>query len=149
MKLKGKQIADATITQEKLGLTTVSVVDPTNVTTKEYVDISVNSAYTNITNNLSNLDMAALATTAGSGFVLACNTALAAVPMSTISVTINGVEVNVGVGLDCAFSGDDGSTFRESGTEVLGDKLYWNTDSGKYQLETTDRIDFSYLTKKV
>lgn len=148
MNIKGKQIADNTITQELLNITTDSIVSANNITNKEYVDTSVNSAFTNITNNLSNLNMDALATTPNSGFMLACNTGLLAVPMSLVAVTVNGVEVNVGVGLDCAFSGDNGVTFREVGTEELGDLLYWNTESGKYQLETTDVIDFCYLTKK-
>lgn len=63
MKIKSKQLENNTITQEKLNLSTISVIEPTDVTTKGYVDNLVNSAFTSITNNLSNLHMTTLATT--------------------------------------------------------------------------------------
>jgi hypothetical protein len=145
-KIKGKQIANSTITQSNLAVTTDSIVDPTNVTTKEYVENFANSAITAINFDKGNLNMAALATTAASGLQQACATALVVTPKSIVRVLVNGVEVNVGAGLDCVFS-PDGSTLRAQGTEQLGDFLYWDTVNAPYQLETTDEIDFIYLVK--
>lgn len=145
-KIKGKQIADNTITQSNLAITTDSVVDPTSVTTKEYVENFANSAITAINFDKGNLNMDALATTAASGLQLACATALVITPKSIVRVLVNGVEVNVGTGLDCVFS-PDGVTLRAQGTEQLGDFLYWNTNTAPYQLEASDEIDFIYLVK--
>lgn len=146
-KIKGKQIATSTITQSNIGITTASVVNATDVTTKEYVDNLTASAITSIDFGTSNLNMTAL-TTVPTGYKLACNTGLAITPNSIVKVLINGAEVNVGVGLDCVFS-PDGSTLRVPGTEILGDKLYWNTDDAPYQLDGQDEIDFEYLTSNM
>lgn len=147
MNVKGKQIENGTLTQNLLNITVNTITEPTSVTTKTYVDALVNSAHTSISNNLSNLNMVALATTSGNGYMLACDTAILVSPLSVVSVMVNGIEVNVGV--DCAFSGDNGVTFRESGAEVIGDKLYWNTNLAPFQLDGNDEIDFAYLSKKI
>jgi hypothetical protein len=148
IKIKGKQIADATITQSNLAVTTDSIVSATSVTTKEYVDTYVSGQITGITYATTNLNMSATNTTAGSGSQLACNTAIASIPNSNVKVLINGIEVNVGgtsQPYDCFFS-PNGTTVRLQGEEQVGDYLYWNTNDAKYQLETTDGIDFIYLT---
>jgi hypothetical protein len=147
--IKGKQIANNTLTQNNFNITTASIVNATDVTTKEYVESKANSAVTSINFNTDNLNMTAIATTEGNGLVLACNTAILATPISVVKVTINSFEVNVGQTLDCAFSGDAGSTFRASGEEQAGDYLYWNTNVAPFQLETTDEIDFNYMIIQV
>jgi hypothetical protein len=143
--IKGKQIADNTLTQNNFNITTASVIDPTSVTTKEYVESKANSAVTSINFNTTNLNMTAIATTEGNGLILACNTAILSTPISAVKVTVNSFEVNIGELLDCAFSGDVGVTFRIPGEEQAGDYLYWNTDVAPFQLEATDEIDFSYI----
>ena len=100
--------------------------------------------------SISNLNMSAKLT--NSGNTLACDTAIIDVPLhhSYVRVIINGVEANVGgkvYPFDCYFSGDNGLTVRVMGDERSGDKLYWNSSIAGYELDTTDLIDFVYLTK--
>jgi hypothetical protein len=150
IKLKGKQIDDATITQQNLNITTDSIINPTDVTTMEYVQNYSMSAITSVTYAPDNLDMSALATVSGSNYNLACSTAILDNPLSEVRIFINGVEVNVGYGsskYDCVFS-PDGITLRTPGTEQIGDYLYWNTNNALYQLEIDDKIDFIYIIKK-
>jgi hypothetical protein len=142
--IKGKQIANATIVQSNLNIPTASITTASSVTNKEYVDNYASSAVTSINFSNTNVNMTASATTASSGYQKACATALIATPKSLIKVLINGVEVNVGAGLDCVFS-PDGSTLRVIGTEQVGDYLYWNTNGAPYQLDANDEIDFIYL----
>lgn len=83
---------------------------------------------------------------------LACDTVIIDVPLihSYVRVFINGVEVNSGGNVypfDCYFSGDDGLSVRLRGDERTGDKLYWNGSVAGYELDSTDLIDFVYLTK--
>jgi hypothetical protein len=82
---------------------------------------------------------------------LACNTGILNQNTngSCIRVIVNGVEVVLGV--DCYFSGDNGVTARTLGTELIGDKLYWKYDINHnpvigYNLISSDRISFVYLT---
>lgn len=146
-KIKGKQIDNATITQSNLNVTTESVVNLTDVTTKGWVEAYANSAVTSLTYATENLNMWASSTTANSGLQKACATAILVQPNSDVRVLINGVEVNIGTGLDCVFS-PDGTTLRTPGSELVGDFLYWYTTGAKYQLESDDTIDFMYLIKK-
>lgn len=83
---------------------------------------------------------------------LACDDFINSRPImkSQVKVFINGVEVNVGgkvYPFDCYFSYDNGNTIRLSGDERIGDKLYWNNSISGYNLDTTDLIDFVYLTE--
>lgn len=144
-KIQGKQIADATLIQNNFNIPLNSITQLTDVTTVEYVQNYANSALTSILDSTSNLRMSALLTTSGSGYMLACNTPLLQQPQSVVSVSVNSIEVYVGI--ECAFSGDGGHTFRTPGTEKEGDYLYWNTNNARYQLDTTDQLDFEYLVK--
>ena len=148
MKIKGKQIASGTITQSQLSISTNSITGSTHITNKQYVDVAVNSAMTLFTNSTANLNMAALVTVTGTGYQLACNSAITEVPYSMVTVMVNGLEVNVGSGLTCAFSPDGGVTLRDIGDGQMNDYLYWNTDLGVYLLDTADVIDFFYIIKK-
>lgn len=150
MKVQGKQVAESTITQNNIGVTTASVQNDTDVTTKEWVDNYVVGQITGLTYSTSNLNMAALDTTQGSGSQLACNTGITTLPNSVVRVMINGVEINVG-GTTSTYGGffsPDGTVVRLPNDEQVGDKLYWNTDTVEYQLDTTDEIDFIYLIRQ-
>jgi hypothetical protein len=151
MKIKGKQIKDAAITQQKLNVTTASVTAIDKVNTKEWADQNIVNHINTLTHSQSNLDMTALATTVNTGSQLACNNGIVDVPQSTVIVRVNGVDINVG-GTTLPYDGffsPDGTVVRAKGAELQGDKLYWNTTAGValYQLEVTDKIDFVYLIK--
>lgn len=149
LKIKGKQIADGTISQINLGVTTESVISATSVTTKEYVDTYVDGQITGITYATSNLNMAALTTTSGSGTQLACNTPIMSITNSNVRVMINGIEINVGgsSGTYMGFFSPNGVIVRLPDDEQVGDYFYWNTNTALFQLEVTDEIDFIYLTR--
>lgn len=145
--IKGKQIDDNTITQANISITTQDVINPTDLTTKEWVENYVNTASALITYCTSNLNMTALVTVKNTGYNLACSTPVQVTPNSDIKVLINGVEVNVGLqgtNVDCNFS-PDGVTFRAIGDVRVGDFLYWDTTNARYQLDSNDEIDFIYL----
>jgi len=148
MKIKGKQIADATITQQQLGITTESITDATHVTTKEYVEMAIDSGLTNLSYSSEDLNLSANLTESGVTS-LATNQPITEVPQGGVRVYVNGVEVNVGThnSCYCAFSAD-GSTFRYFGREEQGDQLYWNIGpvDAPFQLTSADEIDFVYLT---
>lgn len=147
VKIKGKQIADATITQDKMNITTASVVIATDVTTKEYVDNAVNSGMTNLSYSSSDFNITA-STTSGTDPILACTRRVTDVPQGGIRVFVNGIEVNVGSGLDCFFApeGSGTPTPRAFGSEAQLDYLWWNPSVAPYQLETSDSIDYVYMT---
>jgi len=151
MKIKGKQIADATITQNNLAITTESITDPTHVTTKEYVENAIDSGLTSLSYSSDDLNLTSNITQSGTTS-LATNQSVTNIPQGGIRVYVNGVEVNVGThnGCYCAFSGDSGLSFRSFGQEEQGDQLYWNTNIGvvdaPFQLSSDDDIDFVYLT---
>lgn len=150
MKIKGKQIADNTITQEKMSITTESIINATDVTNKEYVEILIDSGLTSLSYSSDDLNLTSNITQSGTTS-LATNQSVTNIPQGGIRVYINGVEVNVGThnGCYCAFSGDSGSSFRSFGQEEQGDQLYWNTNIGvvdaPFQLSSDDDIDFVYL----
>lgn len=147
MKIKGKQIADNTIEQTNLNVTTDSVVNSSDVTTKEYVDNAINSGMTNLTYSESDLNLSANATT-GTSPVLATNRTVTDIPRGGIRVFVNGIEVNMGSGQDAFFApeGSGTPTPREFGDEQQGDYLWWNAGTAPYQLETDDEIDYVYMT---
>ena len=151
MKIKGKQIADDTITQTQLGITTESITDSTHVTTKEYLEMLIDSGLTNLSYSSDDLNLTAVLTESGVTS-LATSQSITNVPQGGVRVYVNGVEVNVGThnGCYCAFSADAGTTLRDFGREEQGDELYWNTNIGvvdaPFQLTTDDEIDFVYLT---
>lgn len=149
MNLKGKQLKDGALTQEKLNVTTDTITDSSKVTTKEWAEQNVVNHIETLSYSESNLDMTALNTTANTGTQLACNTAISDVPQSMVIVRVNSVDVNIGGSSESydGFFSPDGIVVRAKGAEQQGDKLYWNTDSASYQLETTDKIDFEYMIK--
>ena len=147
MQLKGKQLNNGALTQEKLNVTTDSITDISKVTTKEWSEQNVVNHIETLSYSSSNLDMTALATTNNTGTNLACNSTISDIPQSMVVVRINSVDVNIG-GTDAIYAGffsPDGTVIRAKGTEQTGDKLYWNTDNEIYQLEVTDSVDFEYL----
>lgn len=145
--VQGKQIANYTLTKDLFKINTGLIIKLTDITNKEYVDSISLSAITTVSNNNVNKNMLALNTNSNSGYQLMCDTPILLEPYSSVSVMLNGVEINVGFGLDCAFSNDSGITFKSAGTEEIGDYLYWNTNN--YQLDSTDEIDFVYLIKTI
>jgi len=147
--IKGKQLKDGALTQDKLNVTTDTVTDLSKVTTKEWSEQNVVNHIETLSYSETNLDMTALATTVSTGTQLACNDGISDATQSMVIVRVNGVDVNIGGSTDPhdGFFSPDGIVVRTKGTEIQGDKLYWNTDTASYQLEVTDRIDFEYLIK--
>lgn len=81
---------------------------------------------------------------------LACSTGISVTPPldSYVQVFINGIKVSVGdssKALDCYFS-DDGTSARSIENIEIGDKLYWNAVISGYPLDTTDIIDFDFVS---
>lgn len=151
IKIKGKQLSDATITQDKMAIVTASIVAATDVTTKEYVENAINSGISNLSYSSSNFNMTALATS-GSVPLQACTTGILDIPQGGVRVYVNGVEVNVGGKIspyDCYFSADAGSTAKTFGSESQGDILWWNCSVAPFELDITDSIDFVYMTYTV
>lgn len=150
MKLNGKQLRDNTITQDKIGITTESVINNNDATTKEWVETHVDDEIEKITYSTSNLNMAGLTTISNNGPMLACDSAISSQPISSVRITINGMEINVGSNIEPfeGFFSPDGIIIRNSGDETIGDKFYWNTYDYTYQLDSNDVIDFIYLIKE-
>jgi hypothetical protein len=146
--IQGKQIVDYSITKSKFNLDNTKIINLTDIITKSYVDSITLSGVTKISNNLSNLNMSALNLISNSGYQLACSIPILSIPYSYVKVYVNGLEVNVGYGLDCYFSNDNGITLKDFGSETVGDYLFWNTN-GRYVLDSTDEIDFVYLIKSI
>jgi len=150
IQIKGKQIEDSTLTQANMNITTTSVLTSTNATTMEYVDNAIQSGMSNMTYSNSNVDMIGENTT-GSDPILAVSEAnggrVIQIPVGGIKVYINGIEVNVGVSLDCFFApeGTGTPTPRVYGSEQQNDFLWWNPAVAGYQLENTDSVSYVYL----
>jgi hypothetical protein len=97
--------------------------------------------------------MSAFITNSGSTHELACLVPLANnILGSKVCVFVNGVQVSVGsLSTDCCFfSPDGGATRRNTGSEILGDYLYWNYNMGYpvagYELSSAvDKITFLNL----
>ena len=119
MPIKGKQIVDNTVTQQQLGITTETVVNQTDVTTKGYVDQIVNSAVTGLVHTDIDYNLTAL-NTSGTAQTLAVDHPISKEPVGGVRVYVNGIEINVGPGQASFFA--------------------------KYQLDSTDEIDFIYRT---
>lgn len=147
MYISGKQLLDNTIIQDKVSLTTPNSGDTLSGATVEYVNMY--GAGNNLSYSIGNLNMSA-STTAQDGD-LACDYILSENPKSLIKVYVNGIEVSIGYGECCYFSGDGGTTARGIGTEIYGDYLYWNGSIAGYQLSSVDGdvIDFIYLKNKI
>lgn len=66
-----------------------------------------------------------------------------------VNVFVNGVQALVGngtiTGADCAFTDDNGTTYKAHGAAAQGDTLFWNGASC-YALLATDDVTFDYLT---
>jgi hypothetical protein len=119
-------------------------INDTDAANKKYVDDTVDS----LTYSSDDINLTALSGT--SGQYLATNTTVQNVPVTNIRVFVNSLEVNVGNGTilaDCYFSDDSGTTPKTFSNVAQGDQLYWNGNSSPYQLESTDVIDFIYLTR--
>jgi hypothetical protein len=143
MKVKGKQLENSAISQKKLNLTTSQSLS--SIATVEYVNLS---GGTKLELSKNNLNMPALSTTTDGD--LACIYEIYDVPESFVRVFLNGLELNAGgktSPYDCYFSGDSGTTARDSGQEQQGDKLYWNTSVAGYNLDIDDILDFNYMVK--
>jgi len=147
MPIKGKQIVDNTITQKQLGVVTESIAQPTDVTTKKYVDSTVDSAVTGLTYTDIDYNISATDTT-GESPVLATDHQISKIPVGGVRVYVNGLEINVGPGLMSFFAPESSGTPtpREFEEEQQGDYLWWDPSIAKYQLESTDDIDFVYRT---
>jgi hypothetical protein len=117
--------------------------------TKKYVDCNrPNYA-------ISNLDMVANNTVGDNA--TASNIPIIDIPVSFVKVFINGMEIDTPQNeadytIRPAFFADPTiypptlSSVRKRGTEQLGDILYWNGTVAGYNLSSTDKIDFNYLT---
>jgi len=147
MPIKGKQIVDNTIHQKQLGVKTESVVNNTDVTTKGYVDKIVNDAIAGLTYTDADYNLSAL-NTSGTAQTLAVNHPISKIPVGGVRVYVNGIEINVGPGLMSFFAPESSGTPtpREFEDEQPGDYLWWDPDIAKYQLESTDDVDFVYRT---
>ena len=96
-----------------------------------------------------NKGMAASLTSADGN--VACATGLASAPAlgGYVAVMINGLQYVVGNGVktkDCFFSADLGSTAKALNALASGDKLYWNGSVAGFQLDTSDIIDFNFIS---
>lgn len=141
MPVKGKQFVDNTIPQEKLDL--IDPIDSDDAATKNYADNNRSVEIASISNkNMSGNDTL----TAIQDFPVAVNEAITDVPAvgTKVDVIVNGEKVNIGAGLDGYFS-PDGTTIRGRGDVEQGDILYWNKNGSKFNLDTTDLIDFNYM----
>lgn len=142
LKVNGNQIDSKTIVQNNFNIDTESIISNNNITNKSYVDTTINQNLKIYYSRL-NMNMSASITT-GIG-QKACDISVIEFPISNIIVKLNGILIDVGEGMECYFSGDGGVTKRVGGEAQKGDYLYWNTT--RYNLDTTDGIDFIYLTR--
>jgi hypothetical protein len=144
--VKGKQFENNSITSNLFNLTTPNSGETLSGATKEYADAYGSGSI--FTHNIANFDMSSTTTTEDGQ--LACDIPLLSAPKSLVRVIINGLEIQVGVGKECYFSGDNGVTARENGEETIGDYLYWNGSIAGYELSVSDddEIDFVYLIDK-
>ena len=64
-----------------------------------------------------------------------------------VAVMVNGQICHVGDGVkttECYFSGDGGTTARLIDDIVSGDTLHWNGSVAKYEIATSDRLEFLF-----
>ena len=141
MQLKGKQIKDTSIEQNKLDITTDSIVSVSSVTNVDFVEQQTYDRIEDIAYSTLNNNMTANNATIGE---LACNIHVIEFPVSPIIVKINSIAVTVGVGKDCYFKSSDGNTVRTDGNALKSDLLYWN--SGRFDLDINDDITFEFIT---
>lgn len=144
-KIKGKQIANATLDQQQLNVSLASIVNSGSATNVQWVENYVQSGATEIYNDQLNMGMSALVTVNPGD--LACSKYIIEYPVGAVQVKVNGIYIVTGgktAGYDAYFSGDSGVTARAFGHEQKGDYLYWC--SSRFQLDTTDEIDFIYFT---
>jgi len=142
MPIKGKQIIDKTINQQKVLVETSSIVYNDDVNNKEYLFSRLQDRISEMHYSLLNENMPAYNASNGQK---ATKDAVIEFPYSDVRVFVNGEQVNVGQGtnMDCYFSPDDGVTIRDGGNAEKGDYLYWT--SNKYDLDSSDLIDFVYV----
>lgn len=138
--LKGKQIVDTTVTQQKLDL--VLPVTPQDAATKEYVDLN-RSAESN-----TSVDLNLVANLVVADGELATDSAISEQPVvgTEVLVYVLGQTVNINETADAgAFFSPDGTYKRIPGAIRKGDKLYWNPTNTEYFLDSSDMLDFQYL----
>jgi len=139
-KIQGKQIQDNTIEQRSISVSTDSIIENNSATNKQYVINKVNQSLSGLYQAKLNLNMTASGATSGE---LACEKGVIEFPISPVMIKLNGILMSVGADKDFYFSPDGGTTKRENGYALKGDKLYWN--SSDYNLEDDDEIDLIYL----
>ena len=71
-------------------------------------------------------------------------------PVGLVRILVNGVQAELGDGVlnkDCYFSSDGGTTPKGFTAIASGDTLFWNGgNAGSYALETSDLVDFIYVS---
>lgn len=145
LKVKNKQLAivsDFDINNNRMMNVSTPLLD-LDAANKQYVDTKLGD----LDYATSNIGMVANSGT--SGIYLATDTAVLDINSTYIRVDVNGLSVTVGNGTTnayCFFSDDSGSTAKTYDTISQGDELYWNGDVATYQLESSDLIDFVYMT---
>jgi hypothetical protein len=87
-----------------------------------------------------------IANVTNSANTLACNVPILGNIVGGLRVSVNGIDVTVGV--DCYFTDPTHTIIRNNGEEILGDFLHWkyvSTPISGYDLNITDNISFLYL----
>jgi hypothetical protein len=137
MNLSGKQILDNTLTNNKFKINTDTIISNDNASNKDYLNQNLLNN-SNFYFNKLNLNMPALSSTTNQ---LACNIPIIEFPLTTVLVKLNGALLNIN--LDYYFS-PDGIIQRSPNNIQKGDYLYWNNSN--FNLETTDELDFNFMT---
>ncbi|MFV2016232.1 MAG: hypothetical protein ACC656_12435 [Candidatus Heimdallarchaeota archaeon] len=137
--LKGKQIVDTTIVQEKLNLDLP--IENRDAATKQYVDDN-RSIETN-----AYADSNLLTNTVLNDGELASNSVVSQQPIvgTEVIVFLNGKSANINNTNNAeGYFSPDGTYKRIQGAIRKGDQLYWNP-SNAYFLDTADQLSFSYI----
>lgn len=138
--IKGKQLKDKTLNQDKLNLDTP--VNAKDAATKEYVDLNFSAE------NADASDVNLIANVVTIDGQLATDTGITNQPVvgTYVGVSVNGKLEEIGdIETDAGYFSPDGVFKRTQGAMRQGDKLYWNP-SKSFMLDTNDIIEFNYLT---
>lgn len=138
--IKGKQLIDDTLNQEKLNLD--HPINDQDAATKDYVDYSFSAE------NSDSSDVDLIANYVIADEQLATNSAITNQPVvgTYVGVAVNGKSVEIGESLtDAGYFSPDGIFKRTQGAIRKGDNLYWNP-SNSFMLDADDIIEFNYLT---
>lgn len=118
MNVRGKQFSNNVIQQKHLNITRISIVNPNDITNKQYVEEKISESQGVFEQAELNNFMVANDATIGQK---ACELAVIEFPISNVLVSVNGIMSSVGEGLHCYFSPDGGITIRSGGTAQKGD----------------------------